>query len=69
MLLRPCPQCGTTNRIPYSRLSQEGRCGACKAPLPPLDMPLEAGPSELDAILAFQERLLVHREARARPDA
>ncbi|MGC8760195.1 MAG: thioredoxin TrxC [Bryobacteraceae bacterium] len=52
MLLRPCPQCGTTNRIPYSRLSQEGRCGACKAPLPPLDMPLEAGPSELDAILA-----------------
>lgn len=50
-ILRSCPQCGTLNRVPYSRLAQQGRCGACKAPLAPLGEPLEVGPGEFDEII------------------
>ena len=40
-MIRSCPSCGKSNRIPGSRLHQTAKCGACKTPLPPLDAPLE----------------------------
>jgi len=50
-ILRTCPSCKTTNRIPAARLADHGRCGACKQTLPPLDEPLDADPQTFDAIL------------------
>jgi thioredoxin 2 len=40
-VVRRCPSCGTGNRIPYSHLAEAGRCGSCKAALPPPDAPIE----------------------------
>jgi thioredoxin 2 len=31
-----CTSCGTANRIPASKEGLSGRCGRCKATLPPL---------------------------------
>jgi thioredoxin 2 len=39
--VRPCSSCGKGNRIPAVHLSDIGRCGACKATLPPQSEPLE----------------------------
>lgn len=41
-LLLQCPACGTTNRVPRSKIDQglEPRCGNCKTPLPLLTKPL-----------------------------
>lgn len=39
-MLRTCPSCGKKNRILYSRLDQEARCGSCGTALPPLSEPL-----------------------------
>lgn len=50
--IRACPVCGKANRVPPSRLADHGRCGACRAPLPPLAEPLEVAPEEFDAILS-----------------
>jgi thioredoxin 2 len=38
----PCPQCGTTNRVPAARLGESPVCGNCKSAL------LAAAPLELD---------------------
>ena len=35
-VIQCCPGCGTANRIAYARLGQQGRCGTCKADLPPV---------------------------------
>jgi thioredoxin 2 len=43
-MIRPCPTCGANNRVPAKHLSSTGRCGSCKATLPPV-----AGPIEVDA--------------------
>ncbi len=40
-VIRTCKACGQKNRIPAAHLSDTGRCGACKAPLPPVQEPLE----------------------------
>lgn len=40
-VIRSCKVCGQKNRIPAGHLSDTGRCGACKASLPPVDEPLE----------------------------
>src|SRR5262245_17934771 len=48
-MLRVCPSCGRTNRIPDDRLAAEARCGACKTTLPPLAEPIEADPALFDA--------------------
>lgn len=40
-IIHPCPKCGTSNRIAYARIAQEGRCGSCKAALPALASPIE----------------------------
>jgi thioredoxin 2 len=31
-----CPSCGSSNRIPADKEGLRGRCGACRAALPPL---------------------------------
>ena len=49
-MVRSCPQCGQKNRIPAKHLADTGRCGACKAALPPVAEPIAVGPEEFDAI-------------------
>lgn len=39
-VIRICAQCQQKNRVSAKNLSSTGRCGACKAPLPPLAEPL-----------------------------
>jgi len=51
-ITRACPYCGATNRIPSNHLADEGRCGACKKPLPPIDYPVEANPQLFDEVMA-----------------
>jgi thioredoxin 2 len=40
-MIRPCPTCGANNRVPAKHLSNTGRCGSCKAVLPPVSEPIE----------------------------
>jgi thioredoxin 2 len=49
-LIRACPACGASNRVPARHLSDAGRCGSCKAPLPPLSEPLEVDAAAFDEI-------------------
>jgi len=51
-MLRACPSCGRTNRIPDDRLAAEARCGACRTTLPPLAEPVEADAALFDAAVA-----------------
>lgn len=51
-VIRHCPSCGKANRVPAARLADHGRCGACRADLPPLAEPLEVNAAEFDAILS-----------------
>ena len=41
-VIRACSQCGQKNRVPAKYLASTGRCGACKAALPPVAEPLAA---------------------------
>lgn len=50
-LIRTCPSCGQSNRIPAKHLSDTGRCGACKAPLPPVAEPVPVSTAEFDEII------------------
>jgi thioredoxin 2 len=51
-VIRTCPACGKKNRVLYAKLSEEARCGACGAPLPPPAEPVAADTgSELDSLL------------------
>jgi thioredoxin 2 len=50
-LVRKCPACGTTNRIPAEHLADTGRCGSCKGPIPPADDPIEADPELFDSVV------------------
>jgi len=50
-VLRRCARCGASNRVPAGRLSDAGRCGACRETLPPLGEPFDAGPGDFDAII------------------
>ncbi|GIW45104.1 MAG: thiol reductase thioredoxin [Candidatus Binatia bacterium] len=54
-MIRTCAQCGRRNRVPAQHLADQGRCGACRAPLPPVAEPIEVDPA------AFEE---IVREAR-----
>jgi len=49
--LRTCPSCGAVNRIPAKHLADEGRCGSCREPLPPLSSPLQVSSSDFDEII------------------
>jgi thioredoxin 2 len=49
--VRNCSSCGKPNRIPAKHLADAGRCGACKALLPPMTEPLETSPMEFNEIV------------------
>jgi thioredoxin 2 len=49
-MIRACPSCGTKNRIPAEHLADVGRCGSCKADLPPVDEPLEVDSKAFEEI-------------------
>ncbi|NKF23493.1 thioredoxin family protein [Solimonas marina] len=51
-LIRQCPACGRGNRVPAAHLADSGRCGACKAELPPLAVPVNVDAAQFDAIVA-----------------
>jgi thioredoxin 2 len=50
-ILRRCRSCGANNRVPARHLSDTGRCGSCKAALPPVDEPIEADRESFDEIV------------------
>jgi len=50
-MIRTCSSCGTKNRVPAARLADSGRCGACKAPLPPASEPIDADEALFDEIV------------------
>jgi len=50
-IIRTCKACKRRNRIPGKHLADTGRCGACKAPLPPADEPLEVDPDQFNEIV------------------
>ncbi len=47
-IIRNCPSCGKSNRIPAKHLADVGRCGACKAPLPAMAEPIAVNAEEFD---------------------
>ncbi len=49
-MIRTCPNCGAKNRVPARHFADTGRCGSCKAPLPPTTEPIEVGPAEFEGI-------------------
>ena len=50
-IVRNCPACGKPNRIPAQHLSDTGKCGACKAALPPIAEPLEVDEQQFNDII------------------
>ncbi len=50
-IIRTCPHCGQKNRIPAKLLTNSGRCGVCKSPLPPLSEPLAVDAALFDEIV------------------
>jgi thioredoxin 2 len=50
-MIRACKACGKKNHIPARHLASTGKCGACKAPLPPADEPIEADARLFDDVL------------------
>jgi len=52
---RVCSQCNAINRIPARYLSATGKCGKCRAQLPPHATPIEvASASEFDEIVGLE---------------
>ncbi|MDP2310513.1 MAG: thioredoxin [Pseudomonadota bacterium] len=49
---RTCASCGAQNRIPARHLANAGKCGACKAALPPQSEPLDVDVATFDDIVA-----------------
>jgi thioredoxin 2 len=50
-IVRNCPSCGKPNRIPAKHMADTGKCGACKAALPPVAEPIAVGSAEFDEIV------------------
>jgi thioredoxin 2 len=50
-MIRSCPACGQKNRIRADRVTDEARCGSCKAALPALAEPLDADPALFDEVV------------------
>ena len=49
-VIRTCKFCGKKNRVPAEHLTDTGKCGACKSPLPPVDEPLEVDAQQFEEI-------------------
>lgn len=43
-MITTCPNCGKKNRSAPERLTDVGRCGACKSQISPVTRPIEADP-------------------------
>lgn len=41
-MIRSCPACGASNRVPVRHLADTGKCGSCRGILPPVASPIEA---------------------------
>ena len=50
-MIRKCPACGKSNRVPPEHLADAGRCGVCKAELPPIAEPIDTDPETFDSIV------------------
>ena|SRR5579863_1431684 len=50
-MIRACAACGANNRVPAKHLAHTGRCGSCKAILPPIAEPINADPAAFDEIV------------------
>ncbi len=50
-VIRTCKKCGQKNRVRATHLADTGRCGACKAALPPVDEPLQVDTALFDDIV------------------
>jgi len=50
-LIRTCTQCGQKNRVAGKHLADTGRCGACKAALPPVAEPVAVDAALFDEIV------------------
>lgn len=50
-IIRPCPSCGVKNRVPAEHLADTGRCGSCRAELPPVSEPIDADQSIFEAVV------------------
>jgi|SRR5579862_51354 len=50
-VIRACKVCGQKNRVSEAHLADTGRCGACKAPLPPVNEPLEVDAEQFNDII------------------
>jgi len=50
-MIRNCPSCGKPNRIPAKHIADTGKCGSCKAPLPPMAEPMAVATAEFDEIV------------------
>jgi thioredoxin 2 len=51
-MIRKCPACGQKNRIPVEHLADEGRCGACKAPIAAVAEPIDANATTFDELVS-----------------
>jgi len=50
-VIRACANCQQKNRIPAQHLTDTGRCGSCKSPLPPLAEPLPVDAALFDEVI------------------
>ena len=50
-VVRACPNCGKSNRIPARHLPDTGRCGVCKGTLPPQSEPLDVSDGDFAEIV------------------
>jgi len=50
-MVRTCTECGQKNRVPGKHLADVGRCGACKAALPPVAAPVAVDAALFDEIV------------------
>ena len=46
-----CATCGRKNRVPAGHLADRGRCGACRAEIPPRSAPIEVDSAAFDEIV------------------
>jgi thioredoxin 2 len=50
-VIRACSSCGKQNRVPAKYLASSGRCGSCKASLPPVAEPLAVDETLFDEVI------------------
>lgn len=51
--LHTCGDCGTTNRVPWSRIGEPARCGSCRAELGPPAHPIDVDGANLEELLRW----------------